>query len=213
MNIVTKLCILQDQIMNITGTKLYKQAFTQNLSVDLATFHTRERATQHSHSAAINLENPETRKHISQYLNHGLNPVTTIGTRDVVDTNTNVYPTLNNIIDTVGLAQCQSVLMCQYPGMYQLRHTDKLATYGDADPDTLMRLMIFLTPQTCGQFLQWGDECITEAQSGDLLVWDWTSVPHATANASDEARVMLRLTGIITEKTTDFFNKISIDIV
>lgn len=190
--------------MNITGTKLYKHVFAQDLTQDLETFYKRERATQHSHSAAINLENPETRKHISQYLTHGLNPVTTIGTRDIVDTGTNIYPTLNKIVDTVGLENCQSVLMCQYPGMYQLRHTDKLATYGAADPNTLMRLMIFLTPQTCGQFLQWGDECITGAQSGDLLVWDWTSVPHATANASDESRVMLRLTGVITEKTKKF---------
>lgn len=190
--------------MNITGTKLYKHVFEQDLTQDLETFYKRERATHHSHSAAINLENSETRKHISQYLNHGLNPVTTIGTRDVVDTDSNIYPTLNKIVDTVGLEKCQSILMCQYPGMYQLRHTDKLATYGAADPNTLMRLMIFLTPQTCGQFLQWGDECITGAQSGDLLVWDWTSVPHATANASDEARIMLRLTGVITEKTRKF---------
>ena len=191
--------------MNITGTKLYKGVFNkQSYKTDLNTFWSREQSTQKGHSAAINLENPETRKHISQYLTHGLNPVTTIGTRDIVDTGTNIYPTLNKIVDTVGLENCQSVLMCQYPGMYQLRHTDKLATYGAADPNTLMRLMIFLTPQTCGQFLQWGDECITEAMPGDLLVWDWTSIPHATANASDESRVMLRLTGVITEKTRKF---------
>lgn len=196
--------------MIITGFKLYKGVFDkQRFSTDLKTFWSREQSTQKSHSAAIDLENAETRKHISQYLNHGLNPVTTIGTRDVIDTNTSVYPELNSIIGTVGLDRCQSVLMCQHPGMYQLRHTDKLASYGDADPDTLLRLMIFLTPQTCGQFLQWGDECIKGAEPGDMLVWDWQTMPHATANASDEARVMLRLTGVITQKTKNFLSKLN----
>lgn len=191
--------------MIITGTKLYKGVFDKRrFKTDLNTFWTREQSTQKSHSAAIDLENAETRKHISQYLNHGLNPVTTIGTRDLIDINTCVYPALNSIIRTVGLDSCQSVLMCQHPGMYQLRHTDKLASYGDADPNTLLRLMIFLTPQTCGQFLQWGEECITGAEPGDMLVWDWQTVAHATANASDESRVMLRLTGVITEKTKKF---------
>lgn len=196
--------------MIITGFKLYKGVFDkQRFSTDLKTFWSREQSTQKSHSAAIDLENAETRKHISQYLNHGLNPVTTIGTRDVIDTNTSVYPELNSIIGTVGLDSCQSVLMCQHPGMYQLRHTDKLASYGDADPDTLLRLMIFLTPQTCGQFLQWGDECIKGAEPGDMLVWDWQTMPHATANASDEARVMLRLTGVITQKTKNFLSELN----
>jgi len=196
--------------MIITGSKLYKGVFDKrSFGTDLNTFWSREQSTHKSHSAAIDLENAETRKHISQYLNHGLNPVTTIGTRDVININTSVYPALNNIIRTVGLDGCQSVLMCQHPGMYQLRHTDKLASYGDADPDTLLRLMIFLTPQTCGQFLQWGDESITGAEPGDMLVWDWQTVPHATANASDEARVMLRLTGVITQKTKNLLSELN----
>jgi hypothetical protein len=45
-------------------------------------------------------------------------------------------------------------------------------------------------------------------RAGDVTTFDWQNIPHSTANAGHNPRVTYQLTGIITERTTEFINRL-----
>lgn len=182
----------------------YKGLFSElDFKNDLTTFRTRAKLMNEGTPTSIDLENPIIRRGIMPYLKLGLNPVQALNLRDKFTVGDNVYPTLELISDTVGLGDCQNVIMSQEPGMYNLVHIDEFGSYG-YDVSGLVRVMIFLTPWRMCQFVQWGDHLLSTWTPGDMIYYDWKTVPHGTANASEDPRVMLRLTGKVTDKFNNF---------
>lgn len=157
--------------------------------------------------SSINLEDPDVREAMSLYIRHGLNPTRPLGKRHKFKPNDGHYPELDAVIEQIGLADCQCVIMSQEPGMFNMWHTDEYGSYGDRDKSQIRRMLVFLTDYEPCQFLQWGDTVLQHWSAGDL-VCDWGKLPHGTANGSEHTRVMLRLTGITTDKYKSFIEHV-----
>lgn len=160
--------------------------------------------------SSINLDDPDVREAMSLYIRHGLNPTLPLGKRHKFKHNDDYYPELDSVIETVGLAECQCVIMSQEPGMFNMWHTDEYGSYGGRGKSQIRRLLVFLTDYEPCQFLQWGDNVLQNWSAGDIIC-EWDRLPHGTANASEHTRVMLRLTGVVTEKYNSFIKTVTTD--
>jgi hypothetical protein len=69
------------------------------------------------------------------------------------------------------------------------------------DPNDIVRITIMLEDWQPGQFVIYGNSIYQQWQSGDFHIFDWPNIPHATANASQQCRITLQITGLRTEKT------------
>lgn len=67
-----------------------------------------------------------------------------------------------------------------------------------------MRIFIQLTDWRPGQFWEFGNYHWNQWRAGEIITFDWENMPHCTANAGYDPRVTFQLTGIRTEKTTEF---------
>ena len=154
-------------------------------------------------TSSINLEDADVREAMSLYIRHGLNPTKPLGKRHKFKHKDGQYPELDLAIEKIGLTGCQCVLMSQEPGMFNMWHNDEYGSYGERDKSQIRRLLIFLTDYQPGQFLQWGETILQDWKPGDIIC-DWGKLSHGTANASEHTRVMLRLTGVVSEKYESF---------
>ena len=59
-----------------------------------------------------------------------------------------------------------------------------------------------------GHFWSYGNHIDTQWRAGDVSTFDWQNLPHSTANAGHNPRVTLQLTGVVTEKTTEFLSRL-----
>ena len=159
-------------------------------------------------TSSINLDDPDVREAMSLYIRNGLNPTKPLGKRHKFVTEDGQYPELDEAIDSVGLADCQCVIMSQEPGMFNLWHNDEYGSYGSRDKSQIRRVLVFLTDYRPCQFLQWDETLFQNWSAGDIIC-DWGKMSHGTANASEHTRVMLRLTGVATERYNSFLKKYS----
>jgi hypothetical protein len=58
-----------------------------------------------------------------------------------------------------------------------------------------------LTDWEPGQFYSYGTYTYSHWRAGDVHIFDWVNVPHATANASRSMRPVLQITGLKTAVT------------
>ena len=155
----------------------------------------------------MNLETESVRNIFEKYLSVGLNPVTASGKKSTIIPNKN-FLSLKPVIDRVGLKNSQNIVMGQEPGKIQLIHTDKYGSFSSKNsPDELIRLIVFLTDYVPGQFMLWGEDFLSDWKAGDIL-YDWGDTPHATANASTETRVILRMTGVSSPTYKNFISSL-----
>jgi len=117
-------------------------------------------------------------------------------------------PVLKQISDLFGLKDCMERIHIQMPGEVWNLHIDKLNKWNPEQPYTIMRIMIQLTDWEPGHFWSYGNHVDVQWRAGDVSTFDWQNLPHCTANAGHNPRVTLQLTGVITEKTTEFLSRL-----
>lgn len=119
-----------------------------------------------------------------------------------------INPQLRQISDLFGLKDCMERIHVQMPGEVWNLHIDKLQKWAPEEPWTVMRIMVHLTDWEPGHFWSYGNYVHTQWKAGDVNTFDWQNLPHSTANAGHNPRVTYQLTGVITEKTTEFINRL-----
>ena len=100
-----------------------------------------------------------------------------------------------------GIEDAKIRMHYQQPGQMFNLHIDKLHERCPDDPERVIRLTIMLADWQPGQFYLYGTNTYSHWHAGDVHIFDWANVPHATANASRYMRPVLQVTGLKTEKT------------
>ena len=126
----------------------------------------------------------------------------------VTNLNYNLDPVFQHIADQFGLDRCMARIHVQHPGQTWNLHLDKLEKWMPEDPNQVVRYFVQLTDWQQGHFWNFGNHCWSGWRAGDVVTFDWLNVPHSTANAGHVPRATLQLSGIKTEKTTQFINSI-----
>jgi len=122
--------------------------------------------------------------------------------------NWNIPPVLKEMSNLFGLDDCMERIHVQMPGEVWNLHLDKLEKWAPEEPWRIMRIMIQLTDWEQGHFWSYGNYNFSQWRAGDVTTFDWKNVPHSTANAGHNPRVTFQLTGVVTEKTTEFINRL-----
>jgi len=111
------------------------------------------------------------------------------------------YPILTRMSEYFGIEDAKIRMHYQQPGQMFNLHIDKLQERCPDDPERVIRMTIMLDDWKPGQFYSYGNYTYSHWQAGDVHIFDWANVPHATANASRYMRPVLQITGLKTEKT------------
>jgi hypothetical protein len=122
--------------------------------------------------------------------------------------NWDIPPVLKEISNLFGLDDCMERIHVQMPGEVWNLHLDKLEKWAPEEPWRIMRIMIQLTEWEQGHFWSYGNYNFSQWRAGDVTTFDWKNVPHSTANAGHNPRVTFQLTGVVTEKTNEFINRL-----
>lgn len=128
---------------------------------------------------------------------------------EVSHLNWDIPPILKKISDLFGLKDCMDRIHVQMPGEVWNLHIDKLDKWNPDDLDSIARYQIALTDWQQGQFWSYGNYMHSMWRIGDVTTFDWQNLPHSTANASHYPRVTFQLTGVKTEKTIEFLDKLT----
>jgi hypothetical protein len=115
---------------------------------------------------------------------------------------------LQRISKLFGLQDCMDRIHVQMPGEVWNLHLDKLEKWAPTEPWRVMRIQVQLTDWEPGHFWSYGNYMHQFWRAGDVTTFDWQNIPHATSNAGHTPRVTFQMTGIVTEQTTDFINRL-----
>lgn len=115
---------------------------------------------------------------------------------------------LQRISELFALKDCMNRIHVQMPGEVWNLHIDKLQKWAPDEPYAVMRIQLHLTDWEQGHFWSYGNYNHQFWKAGDVTTFDWQNIPHSTANAGHHPRVTFQMTGIITEKTTEFLNRL-----
>lgn len=113
------------------------------------------------------------------------------------------FPTLTKMSEYFGIEGGKIRMHYQQPGQMFNLHIDKLWDTCPENPESIIRMSIMLTDWEPGQFYLYGTCIYDKWKAGDIHIFDWANVPHATANASRSTRPVLQVTGIKTDKTRE----------
>lgn len=119
------------------------------------------------------------------------------------------YPALWRMSDFFGLEQDKRRVHYQLPGQMFNIHIDKLWERCPENPERIIRITVMLEDWQPGQFYLYGTAIYDHWQAGDVHIFDWANVPHATANASRYPRPTLQVTGLMSDRTRDFLEHAS----
>ena len=119
-----------------------------------------------------------------------------------------INPQLRKISDLFGLKDCMERVHVQMPGEVWNLHIDKLQKWAPEEPWRIARIFVQLTDWEPGHFWGYGNYVHTQYRAGDVLTFDWQNLPHCTANAGHNPRVTYQLTGILTEQSNEFINRL-----
>jgi hypothetical protein len=115
------------------------------------------------------------------------------------------YPILNSVANYFKMEKewYKPWIHVQMPGQMFNLHIDKLwEKVRDVNkPETVSRIVIMLEDWRPGQFYLYGTHHYSHWKAGDVHIFDWPNVPHATANASRFPRSTLVVTGINSQAT------------
>ena len=92
-------------------------------------------------------------------------------------------------------------------------HIDKLWDRCPEDPERVARITIMLDDWQPGQFYMYGNYVYKNWKAGDVHIFDWANVPHATANASNIMRPNLQITGLATDRTRLLLSQMNKDTI
>ena len=128
--------------------------------------------------------------------------------KQIIEDSTTLTVNLKKISQLFSLESCDEQVIVQLPGEATTLCIDQLQRYSLGEPWRVMRIHVSLTDWEQGHFWSYGNYNHQQWQAGDVTTFDWQNIPHSTANAGHNPRVTFQLTGIITEKTTDFINRL-----
>lgn len=102
----------------------------------------------------------------------------------------------------------------QRPGQMLMMHHDLYyAIIRDHDPELawrpekLRRIVIFMEDWRPGHIWIAGNTHYSHWRAGDVITWSWVDMPHGTANLSAHNRYSLHLTGYMTERSWNFYQR------
>jgi len=117
------------------------------------------------------------------------------------------YPTFKKMCDYFAMEEeyHKPWVHVQIPGQMFNLHIDKFwDKLKDTDkPESMSRIVIMLDDWRPGQFYLYGTHTYSHWRAGDIHVFDWPNVPHATANASRFPRPTLVITGLNSDRTNE----------
>jgi len=122
--------------------------------------------------------------------------------------NWKLTPALQKVSELFALDDCMERIHVQMPGEVWNLHIDKLQKWAPEEPWKIMRVMIALNDWEPGHFWSYGNYQYQQWRAGDVTTFDWQNIPHCTANAGHNPRLTFQLTGVMTEKTTAFINRL-----
>jgi hypothetical protein len=117
------------------------------------------------------------------------------------------YPMLKKMANYFGITNAKKRIHHQMPGQMFNLHIDKLWERSPNNPDKVIRLTILLEDWQPGQFYLYGTHTYSHWRAGEIHIFDWANVPHATANASRFPRPTIQVTGLKSQKTEDLLFK------
>jgi hypothetical protein len=117
------------------------------------------------------------------------------------------YPTLKKIADYFGVVDAKKRIHMQYPGQMFNLHIDKLWDRCPEDSSKVVRITVLLEDWQPGQFYLYGTHTYSHWRAGEVHIFDWPNVPHATANASRFARPTIQITGLKSDRTEQLLNQ------
>jgi hypothetical protein len=121
---------------------------------------------------------------------------------DVVEA-TEFGPVFKTMSEYFALEDPWCRLHIQRPGQMFNLHIDKLWERAPDRPEDIFRMVVHLADWEPGQFYAYGTYTMSHWRAGDVHTFDWSNVPHATANASRNLRPTMMLTGLKTEHTKE----------
>lgn len=118
-------------------------------------------------------------------------------------------PNIIKMVNFFGMEEMTFKFMCQMPGQSFRLHIDKMQHRWPSDIWRVIRLEIALFDWYPGQFWQYGNTFHKQWKRGEVTVFDWVNIPHATGNAGMWPRPFLQLTGLRTDRTDEILAKAS----
>ena len=112
-------------------------------------------------------------------------------------------PVFQRMYEYFGLENPWVRLHLQHPGQMFNLHIDKLYDRSPGDPSQVARLVVNLTDWEPGQFYAYGTHNMSHWKAGDVHIFDWANIPHATANCSRVIRPTMIMTGTKTARTEE----------
>lgn len=85
---------------------------------------------------------------------------------------------------------------------------DNLDYYNPDQPFTIKKIFIHLTDWQPGHFYCFDKDIHTGWRAGDVYTVDWHNSYYASANAGNTDRIILNLSGIITEESNEFLTRL-----
>ena len=101
-------------------------------------------------------------------------------------------------------------ILVQWPGQLTYKHIDHVFVDYDKRVDRFERpptagnkYYTLLTPPSKGDYLQWGNELVSNWTPGDSFTWNW-GLPHFAGNYSNKPRVAMMANLTSTHVPSDF---------
>jgi hypothetical protein len=115
---------------------------------------------------------------------------------------------LQKISNLFKLRDCNINLDIQKPNKVGAFTIEKLEHYNVEQPFTIKRIFIHLTDWQPGHFYCFDDEIHTGWSAGDIYTFDWRKTSFASANAGTSDRIILELTGVVSEESNEFLARL-----
>lgn len=133
--------------------------------------------------------------------------ITKLGTliSDWSNINDELLQKINNLF---GLKNCDINLDTQHPMDVRLLVTDNLHHYNIDYPYMVKRIRIHLTDWQSGHFYCYNNEIHTNWKAGEVYSYDWDKIAYASANAGKSDRIILELTGLVSEESNEFLARL-----
>lgn len=121
----------------------------------------------------------------------------------------NINDTLLQQVSTLfKLRDCNVDLNIQKPNQVSPFIKDNLAYHNPDQPFTVKRIFVHLTDWEPGHFYCVDKDIHAGWSAGDVYSIDWNSAYYASANAGTSDRIILQLTGIVSEESNEFLARL-----
>ena len=103
---------------------------------------------------------------------------------------------------------CNINLDIQKPNKVSPFIKDNLSYYNPEHPFTIKRIFVHLTDWEPGHFYCFDTDIHTGWKAGDVYSVDWHNSSYASANAGTTDRIILQLTGLVSEESNEFLARL-----